>query len=251
MKDRFDAYHEALKQGHIAAQRNKVKDALRNYEAAARLADDRAQPHISMARVLLRAGKARDAVAAYERAAVRAPDDAAVLSGLAEALSAAGRRSEAESMREQAAVLANQAAEQSFAAAQQAGALTRAEVLHLAGYQARIGGRTEAAIDAWLDEARSHADEGQLDAALDACQQALTISSGSTRIHVELVRLYFMRGWQELAVERLLLLDRLLELAPEPAADNAVLELARRHAARDGRLATIASRASQQAAHSD
>lgn len=244
MTDRFAAYHDSLKQGHMAARRNKPKDALRHYQAAAGLADERAQPHISMARLLLSTGKPREAIAAYQQAVLRAPHDPAVLTGLAEALLAAGRAPEAERMREQASHLANEAAEQSFASAQQSGALTRAEMLHLAGHQARLGGRNEAAIDAWLDEARSHADDGQLDAALSACQEALTISSGSTRIHVELVRLYFRRGWRELAVERLLLVDRLLDLAPDAAAGDALVELARQNAAVDGRLAAIATRAS-------
>src|SRR5918996_5213990 len=72
--DRFEAYRDALKQGHLAAQRNKYKDALKHYQAAARLADERAQPHVNAGSVLLRMGKPKDAVAAYERAAERAPD---------------------------------------------------------------------------------------------------------------------------------------------------------------------------------
>lgn len=241
MDDRFEAYREALKQGHLAAQRNKHKDALKHYATAARLADDRAQPHAHAGSVLLRMGKAKDAVAAYERAAQRAPDDADVLAGLARALSAAGRHSEAEGLRQRVERLADEAARQEIVI-EATGNLPRGEVLHLAGHQARLGGRHQAAIDAWLDEARAYSDEGHLDAALDACQAALTLSCGATRIHLEMVRLYFRLGWQDKAVERLLLLDRLLELSPEPTAGQQLLELARRHSASDVRLAGIAAR---------
>lgn len=241
MDDRFEAYRDALKQGHLAAQRGKHKDALKHYATAAKLANDRAQPHVQAGSVLLRMGKAKDAVAAYESAANRAPDDPDVLAGLAEALSAAGRRSEAESLRQRVEQLADEAARQQVLI-EGSGGLPRGEVLHLAGHQARLGGRHEAAIDAWLDEARAYAEEGHLDAALDACQAALTLSSGAIRIHLEMVRLYFRLGWQEKAIERLLLLDRLLELAPESAAGQQLLELARRHSAADVRLAGIAAR---------
>ena len=241
MDDRFEAYRDALQQGHLAAQRNKHKDALKHYAVAAGLAGERAQPHVHAGSVLLRMGRSKDAVAAYERAAQRAPDDPDVLAGLAQAYSGAGRRREAESLRQRVEQLTDAAAREEVVI-EGSGSLPRGEVLHLAGHQARLGGRHEAAIEAWLDEARAYADEGHLDAALDACQAALTLSSGATRIHLEMVRLYFRLGWREKAVERLLLLDRLLELAPEPAAGQQLLELARRHSASDVRLAGIAAR---------
>ena len=242
MDDRFESYHDALKRGHVSALRGKHKDALRHYQDAARLAEDRAQPHISMGSVLLRMNKAKEAVAAYERAAQRAPDEPDVLAGLADALFAANRRSEADRLRQRMVELTDEAATRELVAAEQAGTLPHGELLHLAGHQAQAGGRPEAAIDAWLDEARTYAEHGHLDAALDACQQALTLSSGATRIHLEMVRLYFRRGWRELAVERLLLLDRLLELAPEPEAGAEVLRLATQNAVGDERLADIVAR---------
>ncbi|HUG49193.1 MAG TPA: tetratricopeptide repeat protein [Candidatus Limnocylindria bacterium] len=242
MDDRFEPYRNALKEGHSCALRGKYKDALRHYAEAAKLADDRAQPHVSSGAVLLRMGKAKDAVAAYERARQRAPEQPEVLAGLADALAAAGRRADADRLREQMAQLASQADEQRLEEAVQSGALPRGEMLHLAGYQARTGGRLDAAIEAWLDEARTYAEEGHLDAALDACQTALTVASGSARVHLEMARLYFRRGWRGLAVERLLLLDRLLDLAPEPDVGAEVLKLARQHARVDQRLADIVAR---------
>jgi tetratricopeptide (TPR) repeat protein len=222
----------------MAAARGKNKDALKHYQAAARMADERAQPHLSMGAVLLRMGKKKDALAAYQRAAQRSPDDPEVLAGLAQALYFAGRREEAESLEQRISEIDRTA--QAQAGRSQAGDLGRSEMLHLAGHRAWLDSRSEAAIDAWLDEARSHAEKGHLDAALDACQQALTVSSGATRVHLELARLYFQRGWNDLAVERLLLLDRLLEMAPEPQIVAAVGRLAADHAAGDPRLVHIA-----------
>jgi hypothetical protein len=135
---------------------------------------------------------------------------------------------------------------QALAPSEELSALPPAERLHLTGHQARLRGDTQAAISAWLDEARTHAQAGHLDAALDACQQALAISSGSVRVASELIRLYFERGWHELAVQRVLLLDRLLELAPEPnieARERAGTHWLALTLASDERLAAVTSAA--------
>jgi tetratricopeptide (TPR) repeat protein len=188
-------------------------------------------------------GQPKQALAAYERAAERAPDDPHILSRKAAALQAAGRHDEAARLQQQVAQI-----ERGAAAPEErqpdSGALSRPETLHLAGEQARQVGRIEAAVDAWLEESRAHSAAGHLDAALDACQQALTLASGSAKVHLEMIRLYFLRGWRDLAVERLLLLDRLLELAPESEVRAEVGRLATEHARRDPRLAPIAASSS-------
>ncbi len=226
----------------MAAVRGKHKDALRHYEAAARIADERAQPHVSIGAVLLKMHKAKDAVAAYRRALERAPDEPEVLAGLAEALRAAGRAADAEEHERRAAEIAEQQALEALAPSEQLASLPPGEVLHLTGHQAHLRGDTAAAVEAWLHEARTYSAAGHLDAALDACQQALTVSSDSTTVHLELIRLYLLRGWHDLATERMLLLDRLLGLAPEADVAAALAGLAAEHAERDERLAAIAAR---------
>jgi tetratricopeptide (TPR) repeat protein len=240
--DRFEQYRDALKQGHMAALRGKHREALQAYQAAAAIAGERAQPHASMGNVLLAMGKTKDAIGAYRRAVELAPEDADSLARLAEALRADGQLDEADQLSRRATEMLDRAALQALAPSEELSALPPAERLHLTGHQARLRGDTQSAIGAWLDEARTHAQAGHLDAALDACQQALALSSGSVRVHLELIRLYFERGWHELAVERVLLLDRLLELAPEPEAQNALATLVGTHAASDERLAAVTAR---------
>ena len=55
----------------------------------------------------------------------------------------------------------------------------------------------------------------------------------------ELVRLYLLRGWVEQAVERAMLLDRLLGLDPNEAVLAELRQLAASNAAVDTRLAAL------------
>lgn len=73
-------------------------------------------------------------------------------------------------------------------------------------------GDEEHARSALLEAARAHAASGQYDAAIDACHLALMVAPGNPDLHLELVDLYLLRGWHETAAEKLLLLDRLLDL---------------------------------------
>ncbi len=103
-------------------------------------------------------------------------------------------------------------------------------------------GNTEAAIDAWLSESTEHIAVDHFDAALDACLRALSLNSGSTRVHLALVRVYFQRGWHEQAVERAILLDRLLLMVPNGANPTELRELATRYGSADPRVRDIISR---------
>jgi tetratricopeptide (TPR) repeat protein len=242
MDDRFAAYREALKLGHVAAMRGQHRDALRHYQEAAGHAPDRALPHTSMAEVLLRLGRPKDAVAAAERAAELAPDEPQVIARLADTLEAADRPADAERLRGRIAALEQDAARRAAAPIAVPSSMPRADVLHLAGQRARQEGRHAAAVAAWLEEARVHAADGHLTAALDACEQALSSSSTDMVVHLEMAGLYFRLGWHELGVERLLLLDRLLEYEPQAEISNGVSRLAAEHAAVDLRLAALAGR---------
>ena len=44
--------------------------------------------------------------------------------------------------------------------------------------------------------------------------RALSLDTGSPRVHLELTRLYFERGWDSEAIQRAGSLRRLLQLAP-------------------------------------
>ena len=60
-----------------------------------------------------------------------------------------------------------------------------------------------------------HAEDHKFDAALDAAMRALSLDTGSARVHLELTRLYFERGWDSEAIQRAGSLRRLLQLAPD------------------------------------
>jgi hypothetical protein len=107
---------------------------------------------------------------------------------------------------------------------------SRAESLALAGEAARDAGRRDETIDAWLAEAREHAAQRHFDAALDAALRALAIDTGSRRVHLELTRLCFERGWTQQGAERVHALHRLLDLAPSDEIGAALTQLEREFA---------------------
>jgi tetratricopeptide (TPR) repeat protein len=91
----YERYKDALRQGHVAALRGRLDDALVAYDEAARLAPERPLPHVSIGGVQLRLGDIAAAIAAFGEALARAPRDEAALVGRADALARAGRRIEA------------------------------------------------------------------------------------------------------------------------------------------------------------
>ena len=80
----YERYKEALRRGHVAAQRGRDAAALEAYSEAARLAPDRALPLVGLGGVLRRLGKPAEALATYGAALDRAPTDEAALRGRAE-----------------------------------------------------------------------------------------------------------------------------------------------------------------------
>jgi tetratricopeptide (TPR) repeat protein len=88
----YERYKDALRRGHVAAQRSRFDEALEAYGDAARLAADRPLPLVGIGSVLMRLGKSTEAVAAYDKALDRVPTDESALRGRAEALLALGDR---------------------------------------------------------------------------------------------------------------------------------------------------------------
>jgi tetratricopeptide (TPR) repeat protein len=77
-----------------------------------------------------------------------------------------------------------------------------------------------------LEAADAHARGGRSDAALDACDAAVAIAPADPALHLALARLYLDRGWRSLASDKLVLLDRLAELAGDEPTREAVRRIA-------------------------
>jgi tetratricopeptide (TPR) repeat protein len=88
----YERYKDALRRGHVAAQRSRFDDALEAYGEAARLAPDRPLPLVSIASVLVRLGKSTEALAAFDQALEKVPTDEPALRGRTDALLAMGDR---------------------------------------------------------------------------------------------------------------------------------------------------------------
>ncbi len=227
MDDVFARYQAALRSGHQLASEGKFKDALSQYQEAVRVAGERPLPLIGVGGMELRLGHAKEALAAYEQALALEPDNLDALSGRAAALLAAGRRDEAAGVAQHMDALREGPTQPADIPAELRTPFGRAETLAIAGEQARDAGRLDAALDAWLAEAREHAAAEHYDAALDAGIRALSLDTGSARVHLELTRVYFQRGWDSEAIQRAGALRRLLLLAPNDDVSTALDELER------------------------
>lgn len=240
----FERYKEALKQGHVATFKGRPREALQHYQEAARLAGHRSLPFINIGSVLLQLGRPQEAVAAYDEALGRTPSDRQALSGKAAALLAAGKRSDAAGLLQQIAQLeAEESRKQAeaHATAQAAAWAGGPEPLLAAAEQASRNGTAGEAIEAYVGAAAGFAERNQVDAALDACQRALGLSLGAPAVHLQMSRLYFLRGWNDRAVERMLLLERLLTFENDPLAESGLRDLARQHRQVDPRLDVLAA----------
>src|SRR6478735_8994382 len=105
MDDVFARYQAALRAGHQLASEGKFRDALGQYEEAARVAGERPLPLIGIGGMNMRLNRPKEALAAYERALAIEPDNLDALSGRAAALLASGKRSEAAGVQQQMAAL--------------------------------------------------------------------------------------------------------------------------------------------------
>jgi tetratricopeptide (TPR) repeat protein len=93
----YEEYKEALRRGHVAALRGRHDLAIQAFREAARIAPDRALPHVGLAAALARLERVDEALAAYRAALARAPDDEGALRGRADLLEAQDRPAEAAS----------------------------------------------------------------------------------------------------------------------------------------------------------
>ncbi len=91
----YEQYKDALRRGHVAALRGRLDAAAAAYREAARVAPDRALPHVGLGGVLARLGRSDEALTAYGSALERSPRDEGAARGRADVLAALGRRSEA------------------------------------------------------------------------------------------------------------------------------------------------------------
>ena len=120
-----------------------------------------------------------------------------------------------------------------------AAAVPRAEQLAAEGEAALDSGDRETAASAFVEAAAAFVTAGALDAAIDACQNALTAAPGSAQAHLWLARLYFDRGWHDRAVDKVLLLDRLLALEGTPGVREEMIGLIHAQAPEEPRLAAL------------
>lgn len=243
----FERYKEALRAGHVSVLRGRLREALEHYTEATALADHRALPHVSVATVLLKLGKPKDALAAYDRALELEPAYQAARSGRADALEALGRFDEAGTMRRAIEDLPYETAETLAVVAPPADGeqplpgAAEGERLIQGARRAAARGDREAELSGYLQAAAAYGRAEHIDAGLDACQRALSISPGDTAVHLALARLYFERGWRDRAVEKLVLLERLVDIEPHEETRVQLVALARERAADDPRLTHVLS----------
>jgi len=91
----YERYKDALRRGHVAAQRGRHDLALDAYGEASQIAPDRPLPFVGIGEVLTRLGRNDEALAAYDAALDRAPADESALRGRAGSLTSIGDRAAA------------------------------------------------------------------------------------------------------------------------------------------------------------
>ena len=84
-----------------------------------------------------------------------------------------------------------------------------------AAEDALAAGDAVTARDGLLAAAAAHRRAGRSFAAIDACYLALAVAPADVDLHVLLTELYLERGWRGPAVDKLLLLGRLADLAED------------------------------------
>jgi len=80
---------------------------------------------------------------------------------------------------------------------------------------------------------------GRHDAAIDACYLALAGSPADPDLHLALTEVYLDLGWRALAVEKLILLDRIAGLSDDAATRTRLCAIARTRLGDEGRLAAL------------
>jgi hypothetical protein len=105
--------------------------------------------------------------------------------------------------------------------------------------EALARGDAAAARDGLLVAAAAHRDAGRSFAAIDACYLALAVAPADVDLHLMLTQLYLERGWRAPAVDKLLLLDRLADLAADADTRARLRDLASSELPDEPRLADL------------
>jgi tetratricopeptide (TPR) repeat protein len=220
-------YREALRRGHVAVTRGRPREAIAHYAEAARLAEQRSQPYVSMGSVYLQMRQPREAIRAFDEALARMPADPSALRGKAAALEADGRPAEARELNLRAMQLEAQE-RAAHAGGRDADQRRRELERYVAdGEEARRAGDLDRAAGAFHTAAMGYAAEGAFDAAIDACLRALEARPGAIDVHFTMAYLYLRRGWADLGVQRVKLIDHRLEIDADPRRRTALQALAR------------------------
>lgn len=235
-----ERYKEALRLGHVAVVKGRPREAVKHYEEAGRLAGDRPLPFVSMGSVYLQMRQPRDAIAAYDEALRRAPADLEAMRGMAKALEADGRTREASELARRAGEQeARQRADRQAERARSVAELGLERHVTEAVLASRAGDRA-LAVQAFLAAARGYFEQDAHAAAFDAALRALEVDPGALDVHLAMADMYFRRGWNALAIQRLLLLERRLRIEPDPGARDALGRVAARYRELDPEMERIA-----------
>jgi hypothetical protein len=112
-------------------------------------------------------------------------------------------------------------------------------VVGRAAEEALARGDASAARDGLLAAAGAHREAGRSFAAIDACYLALAVAPADVDLHLMLTRLYLERGWRGPAVDKLLLLGRLADLAEDADTRARLRNLAFQELPDEPRLADL------------
>jgi Tetratricopeptide repeat len=112
-------------------------------------------------------------------------------------------------------------------------------VVGRAAEEALARGDAAAARDGLLAAAAAHREAGRSFAAIDACYLALAVAPADVDLHLMLTRLYLERGWRGPAVDKLLLLGRLADLADDADTRTRLRDLASQELPDEPRLADL------------
>jgi Tfp pilus assembly protein PilF len=106
---------------------------------------------------------------------------------------------------------------------------------------ARQAGDDTVAVQAFMAAALGYLEQGAHGAAFDAMMRALAVDPGALNVHLVMADVYLRRGWKELGVQRLLLIEHSLQLDADPGALRALAEVSGRHRGLDPRIDRLAA----------
>lgn len=220
-------YKDALRRGHVAVVKGRPREAIGHYQHAGELVPDRPLPFVSIGNVYLQMRQPREAAAAFDTALERTPSDLDAMRGKAAALEALGQDLEASALRMRIAELEAMARAGRQRAASADPATEELERHVINGAAARAAGDLDIAVAAYLTAANGYAAVNDVVAAIDACLRALEARPGHIDVHFTMAMLYLRQGWAEVGEQRVLLIERRLDIDDDPRRRAALHALAR------------------------